>query len=44
MRKLALVLVLVGGVFVWTGCPENPPAPGTKPATGGDASAPVGSK
>lgn len=44
MRKIALVLVLVGGVFIWTGCPEQP-GTGTKPpTTGGDTSAPVGSK
>lgn len=23
MRKIALVLVLLGGLFVWTGCPEE---------------------
>ncbi|MEZ0230494.1 MAG: hypothetical protein ACAI25_17865 [Planctomycetota bacterium] len=44
MRKIALLLVMLGGLFVWTGCPENPPAPGTTKPAGGDASAPVGSK
>jgi len=34
MRKIALVLVLLGGLFIWTGCPEE-----NKGGSGGTAPA-----